>query len=114
MPFPRGRAHRIRPSATCTQATVSIMTSRLCGRRRRPGAGEREGPERDLDPAGGRPECATGLRVTSDEHARDAGGTDRRRGLAVADKWLTFDCYGTIADWNSGMGGPLRALAGAD
>src|SRR3977135_3480233 len=34
------------------------------------------------------------------------------RRLAMADKWLTFDCYGTIADWNSGMGGPLADLAG--
>jgi hypothetical protein len=24
--LPRGRAHRIRPSSTCTQATVSIIT----------------------------------------------------------------------------------------
>jgi len=32
----------------------------------------------------------------------------------VADRWLTFDCYGTIADWNSGMGRALVALAGAD
>ena len=32
----------------------------------------------------------------------------------MADKWLTFDCYGTIADWNAGMAGPLEAIAGAD
>jgi 2-haloacid dehalogenase len=31
----------------------------------------------------------------------------------VADKWLTFDCYGTIADWNTCMGGALAAVAGA-
>ena len=30
----------------------------------------------------------------------------------MADKWLTFDCYGTVADWNSGMGGALAGLAG--
>jgi 2-haloacid dehalogenase len=30
----------------------------------------------------------------------------------VADKWLTFDCYGTVADWNTGMGGALAGLAG--
>jgi len=30
----------------------------------------------------------------------------------VADKWLTFDCYGTVADWNTGMGGALAELAG--
>src|SRR5215467_1062484 len=30
----------------------------------------------------------------------------------MADKWLTFDCYGTVADWNSGMGGALASLAG--
>ena len=31
----------------------------------------------------------------------------------MADKWLTFDCYGTIADWNTGMAGALREVAGA-
>jgi 2-haloacid dehalogenase len=30
----------------------------------------------------------------------------------VADKWLTFDCYGTVADWNACMGGALAGLAG--
>jgi 2-haloacid dehalogenase len=32
--------------------------------------------------------------------------------LAVADRWLTFDCYGTVADWNSGMSRALAGLAG--
>ncbi len=32
----------------------------------------------------------------------------------MADKWLTFDCYGTVADWNTCMGGALQAIAGAD
>jgi 2-haloacid dehalogenase len=32
----------------------------------------------------------------------------------VPDKWLTFDCYGTIADWNTGMGGPLEKVVGRD
>jgi len=32
----------------------------------------------------------------------------------VADKWLTFDCYGTVADWNSGMRVALEAIAGTD
>jgi 2-haloacid dehalogenase len=30
----------------------------------------------------------------------------------MADKWLTFDCYGTVADWNSGMSAALGGLAG--
>ena len=30
----------------------------------------------------------------------------------MADKWLTFDCYGTVADWNTGMGRALKAVAG--
>jgi 2-haloacid dehalogenase len=30
----------------------------------------------------------------------------------VADKWLTFDCYGTVADWNSCMSGALATIAG--
>ncbi len=32
----------------------------------------------------------------------------------MADKWLTFDCYGTIADWDACLGGALRDVAGAD
>jgi 2-haloacid dehalogenase len=31
----------------------------------------------------------------------------------MADKWLTFDCYGTVADWNTCMGAALTAIAGA-
>jgi 2-haloacid dehalogenase len=30
----------------------------------------------------------------------------------VADKWLTFDCYGTVADWNTCMRGALEGIAG--
>lgn len=30
----------------------------------------------------------------------------------MADRWLTFDCYGTVADWNSYMRGALEAIAG--
>jgi 2-haloacid dehalogenase len=29
-------------------------------------------------------------------------------------RWLTFDCYGTIADWNACMLGALQPFAGAD
>ena len=32
----------------------------------------------------------------------------------MADKWLTFDCYGTIADWNTGMGEALEVVVGKD
>jgi 2-haloacid dehalogenase len=32
----------------------------------------------------------------------------------MADKWLTFDCYGTIADWNTGMRAALEAMAVKD
>jgi len=28
----------------------------------------------------------------------------------VAVRWLTFDCYGTVADWNTCMGGALLAI----
>src|ERR1700685_1664736 len=34
--------------------------------------------------------------------------------LPMADKWLTFDCYGTVADWNSCMGGALEGVVGGD
>jgi 2-haloacid dehalogenase len=30
----------------------------------------------------------------------------------ASDRWLTFDCYGTIMDWNTGMGVALGAIAG--
>jgi 2-haloacid dehalogenase len=32
----------------------------------------------------------------------------------VADRWLTFDCYGTIVDWNTGMAGALEKIVGRD
>jgi 2-haloacid dehalogenase len=30
----------------------------------------------------------------------------------VADRWVTFDCYGTLVDWWTGMGGAAEAAAG--
>jgi 2-haloacid dehalogenase len=30
----------------------------------------------------------------------------------AATRWLTFDCYGTLADWNSGMRAALEPVAG--
>jgi hypothetical protein len=36
----------------------------------------------------------------------------REDGLA-ATRWLTFDCYGTIADWNGCMLGALEPVAGS-
>jgi 2-haloacid dehalogenase len=32
----------------------------------------------------------------------------------VSDRWATFDCYGTLIDWNGGVGGQLGLLFGAD
>jgi 2-haloacid dehalogenase len=32
----------------------------------------------------------------------------------VADRWATFDCYGTLIDWNGGIGAELARLFGAD
>jgi 2-haloacid dehalogenase len=31
----------------------------------------------------------------------------------VADRWLTFDCYGTVADWNMCMRAAIETIAGA-
>ena len=29
------------------------------------------------------------------------------------DRWATFDCYGTLIDWNGGIGRELERLFGA-
>ena len=29
------------------------------------------------------------------------------------ERWATFDCYGTLIDWNSGIGRELERLFGA-
>ena len=29
-------------------------------------------------------------------------------------RWATFDCYGTLIDWNAGLGGVLEGLFGAE
>ena len=34
--------------------------------------------------------------------------------MTVPDRWLTFDCYGTIADWNTCMAGALAQVAGTE
>ena len=32
----------------------------------------------------------------------------------MRDRWATFDCYGTLIDWNAGIRGVLERLAGAE
>ncbi len=32
----------------------------------------------------------------------------------MAERWATFDCYGTLVDWNGGIGGELGRLFGAE
>jgi 2-haloacid dehalogenase len=32
----------------------------------------------------------------------------------VAERWATFDCYGTLVDWNAGIRGQLARLFGGD
>jgi 2-haloacid dehalogenase len=34
--------------------------------------------------------------------------------LRVVDRWATFDCYGTLVDWNAGIGRELARLLGGD
>jgi 2-haloacid dehalogenase len=33
---------------------------------------------------------------------------------AVSARWATFDCYGTLVDWNGGIGAELERLLGSD
>jgi 2-haloacid dehalogenase len=35
-------------------------------------------------------------------------------GSPTLDRWVTFDCYGTLIDWNGGVGGELGRLFGFD
>src|SRR3954468_18953298 len=32
----------------------------------------------------------------------------------MADRWATFDCYGTLIDWNGGIGRELERLFGVE
>jgi 2-haloacid dehalogenase len=36
----------------------------------------------------------------------------RGYGRRVSDRWATFDCYGTLVDWNAGIGAELARLLG--
>jgi 2-haloalkanoic acid dehalogenase type II len=33
--------------------------------------------------------------------------------MAAAERWVTFDCYGTLIDWNGGIGRELEGVFGA-
>src|SRR5712692_1174944 len=33
--------------------------------------------------------------------------------MAARERWATFDCYGTLIDWNGGIAGQLERLFGA-
>src|SRR5438477_8328161 len=34
--------------------------------------------------------------------------------MAARELWVTFDCYGTLIDWNRGIGDQLERLFGGD
>jgi 2-haloacid dehalogenase len=34
--------------------------------------------------------------------------------MSAPDRWATFDCYGTLVDWNAGIRGQLERVLGAD
>ena len=38
----------------------------------------------------------------------------RRLGSRPCERWATFDCYGTLIDWNAGIGGELARLFGRE
>jgi 2-haloacid dehalogenase len=38
---------------------------------------------------------------------RPSYGRDRPDRLAAVERWATFDCYGTLIDWNAGLAGAL-------
>src|ERR1700691_560243 len=44
---------------------------------------------------------------------RRFGSRRNSGGWMAATRWLTFDCYGTIADWNACMLSALEPVAGA-
>src|SRR5690349_21867769 len=44
-----------------------------------------------------------------------ADGTRRALAkLAAVDRWATFDCYGTLIDWNGGIRGQLARVFGEE
>lgn len=40
------------------------------------------------------------------------GARGGNRGAPTSERWATFDCYGTLIDWNSGIGDELERLFG--
>ena len=48
--------------------------------------------------------------VHGQQRANDHG-TDS---IVSVTRWATFDCYGTLIDWNAGIGGVLERLFGAE
>src|SRR4030088_2135773 len=45
-------------------------------------------------------------RDLNQRHCRKGGG--RENGVM---RWLTFDCYGTLVDWRTGIAGAIKAVA---
>jgi 2-haloalkanoic acid dehalogenase type II len=50
---------------------------------------------------------ATPIRIGGDATHRPVGKL-----AAMADRWATFDCYGTLIDWNGGIRGQLARVFG--
>ena len=64
----------------------------------------------------GRPALRVPMPERVTRSGRIRGGLCRREDGAyarpVAARWATFDCYGTLVDWNSGIGAELGRLLG--
>src|SRR4051795_110303 len=43
-----------------------------------------------------------------------AGSVRQSGRLPLMERWATFDCYGTLVDWNAGIGRELARLFGED
>jgi 2-haloalkanoic acid dehalogenase type II len=52
---------------------------------------------------------ATPVRIGADATHRPVGKL-----AAMADRWATFDCYGTLIDWNGGIRGQLARVFGEE
>ena len=47
------------------------------------------------------------------DYVRAPSAPPRTRSMHYADRrWITFDCFGTLVDWNSGFSALLRPFAG--
>ena len=106
---PRARSRR---RSACSRCATGSCRRRSTTRRRIPTATSTTSRTRPARRPGSRSRSRTrSASAATTRRSSSAAGTSRRA-IAAMTRWATFDCYGTLIDWNAGIRAELARVFG--